>query len=210
MPVAGLGGLVLATDYAQTLVAHGPIQADHASLACADCHDKAKGTVRQQVQANLRYAVGLRDHPVNFGSVPVTSRTCLDCHARPNDRHPIYRFQEPRFADAVKQVEATSCLGCHSEHEGRRVTQAAGMTFCVACHDTLKMRNDPLDVPHVTLIADKNWRSCMGCHDFHGNHPVKAPVRLREAVTPGVVAGYLAQEASPYGASKSYKAKESR
>lgn len=210
LPVAILAAVVLSTDRAQSLVAHGPIQSGHDALGCADCHVEAPGSFRQQVQANLRFVLGLRAHPVDFGAIDVNSRTCLDCHARPNDRHPIYRFQEPRFEKAVAEIAATNCLGCHSEHEARRVKADVGTTFCASCHGTLEMRNDPLDVPHVTLVADKNWGSCMTCHDFHGNHPEKAPTLLREAKSADSVAAYLADEPSPYGDKKSYMAKESR
>ena len=207
LPVAVLGFVVLGTDRAKSLIAHGPIQVDHADVSCAGCHVDARGSLRQQIQANLFYFLGQRAHPADFGMEEVTSDTCLSCHERPNDRHPIYRFQEPRFVEAVAKVEATNCLGCHSEHEARRVVADVGLGFCSACHEGLEMKDDPLDVPHVTLIADKNWNSCMGCHDFHGNHPVQAPKLLREAASPEAVADYLAQGVSPYGTEKSYKAR---
>lgn len=210
LPIALLGVVILGTDTGNALVARGPIQAGHEALACADCHQRARGSLRQQIQANIAFALGYRHRMADFGKVRVTSDTCLSCHERPNDRHPIYRFQEPRFEKAVAEIDATSCLGCHSEHTARRVEAQVGQTYCSACHDGLQMKSDPLDVPHVTLIADKNWATCLGCHDFHGNHPVKAPVLLRDAASPAAVADYLAQGPSPYGDKKSYEARSER
>lgn len=210
LPVAVLGLVILNTDQAKILVANGPIQVDHAGVSCTACHVQAPGSLRQQIQANIFYLLGQRAKPADFGMEEVTSATCLACHERPNDRHPIYRFQEPRFAEAVAQLDATSCLTCHAEHEARRVVADIGLGFCSTCHEGLKMKNDPLDVPHATLIADKNWNSCIACHDFHGNHPVQAPKFLREAISLEALEDYLAQGPSPYGAEKSYKARSER
>lgn len=121
----------------------------------------------------------MRDTGVDFGYGAVTSKACFQCHERPNERHPIFRFHEPRFEKAVAQVEATSCLGCHGEHTTHRTT--ADLTFCQACHEDLVLKTDPLDVDHATLIADRRWETCLGCHDFHGNHRQKAPDAVEAA-----------------------------
>jgi hypothetical protein len=190
-------------DLKKTL-AHGPIQDGHKDIQCSGCHQRDNATWRQQIQANVQFALGYRDDAVDFGYLPVTSTQCLNCHQRPNERHPIYRFREPRFADAVEKVMATSCLGCHTEHTDER--SFAPVEFCSACHKDLKLTSDPLDVPHATLAKDQRWGTCLGCHDFHGNHKKRAPKLLIEAAPILEIIEYLADGSSPYGAEKVYKA----
>lgn len=190
----------------QYALAHGPIQADHAALGCSDCHVAPRATFRQQIQANVRFAVGLRAEPVNFGYQPVSSATCLTCHERPNERHPIYRFREARFQEAQEVVDATTCLGCHTEHSSHR--SFAQIDFCMGCHSDLELKTDPLDIPHVTLIADKNWDSCLGCHDFHGNHRHEVPKIVEAAFDADDIRAYLETGPSPYGTDKLFEAKD--
>ena len=205
MPTAVWAGLALTSSKTQTSLAHGPLIAAHDGVACVQCHSTAQGTVRQQVQAQVRYVLGLRKTPVDFGYVAVQSEQCLACHARPNERHPVYRFREPRFAEAVRQVSAQSCLGCHSEHIPQIMTEAP--TVCQTCHGDLVVKNDPVDTPHMTLVAQKNWESCLGCHDFHGNHAFKAPTKLADAVPAEAVRAYLLGGDDPYGTPKLYEGK---
>lgn len=177
----------------------------HASLVCADCHQAAKGTLRQQLQAGVRYLVGIRAAQPDLGNRPVASGECLTCHDRPNERHPIYRFREPRFQKARAQIDATSCLTCHTEHTGHR-TSLTEIEFCSACHQDLTLKVDPLDVPHVSLIAQKRWDSCLGCHDFHGNHPIRAPLTLAGARDPASIRQWLEDGPDPYSQSTIFKA----
>ena len=146
LPLAATAGVLALGGPVERLTAHGPIQTGHTDVACRECHLPAPGTLRQQVQAGLRHAVGLRADKVDFGYAPVSSEACTACHARPNERHPIYRFREPRFQSARAIVDATTCLGCHTEHRAERV--AAPLDVCKACHDTLVLKLDPLDRPH--------------------------------------------------------------
>ncbi len=174
--------------------AKGPMNTGHEALVCADCHQSAPGTMRQQIQANLAYAIGTRSRAVNFGFAPVTSRDCTSCHDRPKDRHPVSRFLEPRFADARRETQAHLCTGCHAEHSGRRVT--SGSDFCSHCHEDLREAEDAL---HKDLVAQDDWKSCLRCHDFHGNHTNKLPETLEEAFSETVVQQYLVGGDSPYG-----------
>ncbi len=206
IPIAFLGGVVLLTDAAKPLIAHGPIQAGHQDVECSGCHVLSVGSYRQQIQANILYAFGQREAPVDFGYASVTSAQCLVCHERKNERHPIYRFREPRFIKALETIEASSCLGCHSEHSDQRAF--VRQDFCQACHADLIVKNDPIDVPHKILLVEKSWGTCLGCHDFHGNHPVKAPLKLDAAHSPKDIRAYLNAGPSPYGDAKTYKAKE--
>ena len=205
VPAVALGGVTLLTNKYSTIVAHGPIQEGHIDVECASCHTAGDGSTRQQIQANLFYILGMRSTSVNFGHQAVTSDQCLDCHERPNERHPIYRFNEPRFAEVRREHKVNSCLGCHSEHEDARVS--VSNTICSSCHDDLVLKNDPLDVEHVQLVADEAWSSCLGCHDFHGNHPHDAQTRLSEAFDVDVINDYFGNGLNPYGDPKHYEAK---
>ncbi len=205
IPAAVLGATTLFTPNFNSIVAHGPIQLGHSELACADCHWDSTGTVRQQVQANVAFALGNRATAVDFGYQVVTSAQCLHCHERPNERHPIYRFNEPRFAEVRQDINANSCLGCHTEHQDARVSVTN--TVCSHCHQDLKLSNDPLDIAHEQLVEDKHWDTCLGCHDFHGNHAHKAQSHVSEAFNVGVIRSYFKNGDNPYGSEKHYKAK---
>lgn len=199
---AGLGLLALALlglPSLERLHARGPMMPGHEDIACDDCHEPAPGTARQQLQAGVRYLAGLRTQPPDFGRVAVGNDACLACHERPNDRHPVYRFLEPRFAPARQAIAPQNCLSCHAEHQGRRVTQT-DMGYCQHCHKNTKLRKDPVDVPHERLIALKQWTSCLGCHDFHGNHVHRVATRVEGIVQPDRIREYFAGGASPYGA----------
>lgn len=205
LPVAAIGALSIATDNFSEIVAHGKIQQGHSEIDCSGCHTNGQGTIRQQLQANVSYAIGKRASNVNFGYQPVTSDQCLNCHERPNERHPIYRFNEPRFAEVRQKLNVNSCLGCHSEHEDARVSVSESV--CSNCHDDLVLKNDPIDVSHSQLVEDKAWSSCLGCHDFHGNHLRDVQESVVDALNIDVIKLYFKNGTDPYGSSKSYKAR---
>lgn len=185
----------------------GPMNSGHDTLKCVSCHQDAPGSLRQQIQANLRYAFGQRERLADFGHQAVTNESCLDCHERPNDRHPVYRFLEPRFLKARENLSPQLCVSCHTEHKGRRVTRAE-LGYCVNCHKKTKLRKDPLDVPHDRLIALNRWESCLGCHDFHGNHLMKTPKAVEQIIPSEKIHAYFQGGASPYGDDRHYKAKK--
>ena len=179
----------------------GPMNTGHEELNCVDCHKTAQGSTRQQVQATVRYWLGMRQTLPAFGHEKVGNKACLDCHDRPNDRHPVFRFNEPRFREARANIKPQECVSCHLEHHGVRVTQRQG--FCVNCHGDLVMKNDPLTVSHETLVAQARWETCLGCHDFHGNHEFEPPIEMDSAHDPGLLKAYFSGEApSPYGDKK--------
>ena len=206
IPFGALAVSAFQNDVVLRAVAHGPIQADHASLECSDCHVRPEASWRQQIQANVRFVVGAREDPVDFGYQAIESLTCIGCHERPNERHPIYRFREPRFLEAKEVVDATSCLGCHTEHTDAR--SFAQVDFCIACHGDLELKSDPLDVSHVALIKEERWGTCLGCHDFHGNHTHEVPKLIEAAFDVEDLRAYLADGPSPYGTEKIYEAKD--
>jgi hypothetical protein len=184
------------------------MNAGHGELECASCHQPAPGSVRQQIQASTRYLLGLRETPVDFGFRKVENGDCNACHERPFDRHPVFRFNEPRFSDARKAIAPQECASCHREHSGRRVTVQPG--YCRHCHGGLEMKNDPLDVPHATLVRESLWLSCLGCHDFHGNHVMTTPTRLADAISSLRVGRYFEGDASPYSKQLKKPARQER
>lgn len=199
--------LVLAWPANERFQAHGPMNTGHEALRCAYCHAEAPGTYRQQLQAGLRYLAGLRRTAPDFGRQDVDSQACLTCHERPDDRHPVYRFLEPRFAEAREALRPDSCLSCHLEHRGQRVT-LADIGYCTHCHEDTRLRKDPLDVPHDQLVAADRWETCLGCHDFHGNHVMTTARRLRQAIRPERIHDYFAGAPSPFGNERRHQARK--
>lgn len=185
--------------------AKGPPNVGHEMLDCADCHVAAPGTVRQQLQAKVQFQLNMRPADVSFGHEPVANVRCLACHARDEDNHPVNRFLEPRFADARQAFGVNNCTGCHTEHTGARVTVAP--TVCATCHADMDIKQDPLDVPHSQLTASGQWATCLGCHDFHGNHQRSVQVRLADAYSSDAVMAYFAGGPSPYGSDLKFAAK---
>jgi hypothetical protein len=59
--------------------------------------------------------------------------------------------------------------------------------------------DDPIDIPHTTLISDQRWGTCLGCHDFHGNHDRDVPELMSERLTEEQFQEYLDGGESPYG-----------
>ena len=184
----------------------GAMNVGHEEVSCGSCHKFARGTVRQQIQANAQYVLGVRETPVDFGHQPVTNAICLECHDRPNDRHPVFRFFEPRFAAPREKIQPQFCLSCHLEHSGKRVTTFP-ITFCVHCHKDTSLRHDPTTISHEDLIAADQWESCLGCHDFHGNHVMQLNRVVEQVLPSEKIREYFEGGASPYSDTKYYKAK---
>lgn len=180
------------------LHAPGPMNTGHAGIACEGCHREAPGTVRQQLQAAARDVTGLHAGAVDVGFQAVTSDACTTCHERPDDRHPGSRFLEPRFAEVRAALHPEQCTACHREHAGVRVT-IAEPTYCRHCHGELVVERDPIDVPHADLVAAERWETCLGCHDYHGNHAFPPPARLDDARPLPQLRAYFDGGPSPYG-----------
>jgi len=195
------GGLalvaVLSSSEASRMLASGGPNPGHEDIACEDCHLPAPGTARQQIQANLQELLGQRHSGASFGTLPISDEACMACHDKESDLHPVYRFEEPRFADARDILGADDCTGCHLEHSTVRVQHDLG--FCETCHSDLDMTDDPIQPTHAELVLDEQWPSCMGCHDFHGNHDRVTPTDHAERIDPAVISDYLDQGSSPYG-----------
>jgi hypothetical protein len=187
----------------------GPMNIGHDDFRCKSCHVSAPGTIRQQLQATVSYWLGRRATPVDFGHKDVTNEVCLGCHERPNDRHPVYRFLEPRFAKAREKIQPQFCISCHLEHQGKRVTLQV-TTYCVNCHEDTKVKKDPLNISHEQLIAQKHWDTCLGCHDFHGNHVMKTKRLVEDASDSTRIHAYFNGGSSPYPKEIYHKAKKEK
>jgi hypothetical protein len=160
------------------------------------------------MQANAQYLIGLRTAPVDFGLVKVSSEDCADCHRRPTDRHPIYRFFEPRFAAARDAIAPQRCTSCHLEHTGRRITIENG--FCSHCHDGLSIPNDRTQPTHEGIVQAEAWNTCLRCHDFHGNHEGETPSRIFDGISSEAIDRYFAGGASPFAPKRRHPIQERR
>jgi predicted CXXCH cytochrome family protein len=183
----------------------GPMNSGHEKLECQSCHQNSDGTVRQQFQAKVKFALGLRKTDADFGKADVSNESCIECHARDNDRHPVHRFSELRFEEARKKYGVDRCESCHREHNGTRVT-VKQTTYCQECHADMKMEDDPLDVSHAQLITRKQWNTCLQCHDFHGNHKRITQTVLRDTIPGKLIVQYFKGGTDPYSAVKFVKA----
>lgn len=195
--------IVLPLKPAEDFLSLGPMNTGHEGLSCNACHTEAKGNLLQQIQANVAYTFGARKTEADFGTENVDNKKCLECHDRPNDRHPTHRFLEPKFADAIKNINATECETCHREHNDTRVV-LADATFCVNCHYDLKVKNDPIDTPHSELIINQQWSTCLQCHDFHGNHIYKTAEKMKDTIALKEIDAYLKGGNDPFTSKKKH------
>ncbi len=208
----GMGMGILATSFGyvflslpqyESYLSKGPMNTGHEDLNCVSCHTPAKGTVWQQFQANVMHTFGMRKTEADFGTENVDNTKCLACHERDNDRHPLHRFTEPRFAEARKNLGVTYCESCHTEHNGVRITQTQ-IGYCQNCHEDTEMNNDPLEVSHKELIKNEQWNTCLQCHDFHGNHIYHAATSMKDTIPIKAIKAYFDGGKSPYADKKKY------
>lgn len=180
----------------------------HEGLACNECHELAKGSIRQQVQANISYLLGKRSSVTAFNFQFPDNKDCLACHDRADDKHPVYRFNEPRFLEARKAIQPQHCVSCHKEHTGVRVSSKP--ENCQYCHEEIEVKDDPLDISHIDLIKLKDWRSCLTCHDFHGNHIMQTPTSILDSLDDKLIRDYMTGGKDPYSDTKTAKSKVTR
>ena len=204
--LSGLVTFALVHPDTTTWHAHGPIQSGHFDIECASCHIKSNGTLRQQLQAKIQFVIGKRSEDVHIGTFPITNKQCLAYHVRDDDNYPVHRFNEPRFAKVRSKLQPQKCLSCHLEHTGKRVTQ--NINICKHCHDELNIKQDPLTTSHKQLVKQKQWQTCLGCHDFHGNHVMTLPTNLNKLISKKVLENYFSDGHSPYPSTKHQNAKK--
>ena len=206
--VLAVAPLLLLLPGLQEARPHGHPNVGHEQLKCVACHAESPGTTRQTLQAKVKHAVGLRQTGAVMGMQPVTSATCVQCHANSDDRHAPNRFLEPRFEKARAETGAQQCVSCHREHSAQRVT-TPNTGYCVSCHQDMKVKDDKTSPTHDFLVRNKRWESCLQCHDYHGNHKFNTPLRLQDAHTLDVLEKYLKGGPSPFG-SPIVKSKQDR
>lgn len=202
--VSFLALLFLILPSSQRHIQNGPMLPGHENLKCYSCHKDEQGSFRQQLQANVQYLLGNRDDTVSVGLRPVENNECLKCHVRPNERHPVYRFREPKYRDIRKKVKADSCVACHLEHNSKRIS--VKLNFCMHCHEKIKLKNDPLEVSHELLAKQKKWESCLTCHDFHGNHEIKTETKADKSIELDKLKKYFDRGENPYDGEIIHKA----
>jgi hypothetical protein len=203
--VAYRWGLIIAAIAAGLLLlpgreswhAAGPPNIGHSNVDCSECHSPAPGNFVDQTLKNLLYTVGLSDSSAYFVYAPAGKEQCLACHENPDDRHPVADFLEPEFAEARLAMAVQTCISCHQEHLGVRVSVTPRV--CQHCHEETALDDDPVDVAHTTLISDQRWGTCLGCHDFHGNHDRTVPTMMADILTEEQIKQYLDGGESPYG-----------
>ncbi len=109
-------------------------------------------------------------HTDPLGGGEVLQKACIDCHGKdrkkPFDSHPRSKFQDPRNADRLENINALTCITCHVEHRPD-ITAENGVTqpgdFCFHCHaDVGDDRPSHQDMAFDTCNA-------AGCHNFHNN-----------------------------------------
>jgi len=186
----------------------GPLNPGHEKLACNECHISSDGTIRQQLQANVQYLLEDRKTESDFVYTKIGNKQCVACHDREDDHHPSYRFNEPKFKEARELIHPELCISCHQEHLAKRVSQFKP-TDCQICHKEMHIEEDSITVPHHELIERKDWDTCLGCHDFHGNHDMKIEKTVGRHIKFNRILDYFNTGSSPYSGDIINKAKES-
>lgn len=189
------------------LTSQGKMNTGHSNLDCQSCHLPAEGNLRQQLGHNAKTALGWHDHdwkPVGYD--PVSNAACQGCHERPNDRHPVSRFEELRFAAQREALGPHLCVNCHGEHTGKRVG-LVNMEFCQHCHADLQVPQDPIEPSHEHLAASEAWSTCLTCHDFHGNHVMEVPTSAADQLRESEIQRYFEGGPDPYSSLKQFQAK---
>lgn len=182
-------------------LAIGPMTPGHEAFSCTDCHQPSPGTLRQQLQANMSYLLGQRAQPADFGHQPVTTAACESCHSMQGAAHAPFMFLEPRYQSVRDALGPHECVNCHVEHDANRVS-LNNTLFCISCHETVSLKEDPLDVSHAELVKTGQWSTCMGCHDYHGNHSANPQTKMNDRFSLESVEEYFKNGPSPYGERK--------
>ncbi|MGE4618751.1 MAG: hypothetical protein AAEJ04_02965 [Planctomycetota bacterium] len=170
----------------------------HRELNCDQCHQSADGTARQQLQANLKHWLGIREHGVDWVTSAISNSDCLDCHRNQVDPHAPHLFLEPKFEETRNNIHPEICTSCHAEHNGAIST--IGNTYCFHCHQNIDLAVDPAEPTHQYLVQNEKWESCLRCHDYHDNHVEKTPRKLSDAPVLLRIQEYLeGKSESPYG-----------
>jgi len=128
-------------------------------------------------------------HTEPLGGGEVLQQACVDCHGderrKPFDSHPVTKFQDPRNADRLGEIDALHCVTCHTEHRPE-ITARDGVTqppdLCFHCHvDIAEDRPSHRDFPFDGCKAS-------GCHNFHDNRALYTNFLIKHLDEPETVA----------------------
>ena len=143
-----LGYSMFSDNADKSIFMPGPLSAGHHQLAdaCDACHIDS------------------------FGGGEVLQQACVDCHGedrvKPFDSHPAKKFKDPRNAELLENINALSCVTCHTEHKPE-ITKKDGLTqpvdFCVHCHQDVAKDRPSHEGMGFATCKDS------GCHNFHNN-----------------------------------------
>ncbi len=147
----------------RTLFMPGPLSPGHHQLAaaCDACHTDP------------------------LGDGDVLQEACVACHGddrkKPVDSHPLVKFNDPRNAERLAQIDATRCVTCHTEHRPE-ITATDGLTqpldLCVHCHrDIAADRPSHAGMPFATCKDS-------GCHNYHNNRALYTDFLLKHQHAP--------------------------
>lgn len=195
--VALIGAVMLLLPGREGWHEAGPSNVGHTKTDCNECHTPAAGNFVGQAFYSVMHGVGLSETAAYFIYAPAGNEQCLACHENPDDRHPVADFLEPEFEAAREAMRVQFCVSCHQEHLGVRAS--VDRRVCQHCHTETEVEDDPVDVPHTKLISDERWETCLGCHDFHGNHERTVPQMMSEVLSEEQIQQYLDGGESPYG-----------
>lgn len=191
-------------SYGDEFIAAGPLNTGHEEISCVECHKDEEGTIREQLQGQIDSYLHAGSESPFFVKRPLQSGDCISCHDKGADRHPIHRFNEPKFSQAKQSIHPEKCTSCHLEHNGKRIT-IDNRAFCIHCHDNLKLKKDPIKPSHSLLIENSNWESCLQCHDYHGNHIRETPTNYKDTISQEDIKIYFEGGKDPYSKEKYFK-----
>lgn len=168
----------------------GPLSNGHYQLTekCEICHTDAFGGEKETAE--------------------VLQAACIKCHGddrkKPQDSHPLTKFEDPRNADRLEKINALMCVSCHTEHR-QEITLKDGLTqpldVCFNCHeDIAEDRPTHKDMPFDTCKDS-------GCHNYHNNRALYTkfllkhqdkPATLEKTIVPGREYAELLDEVMDY------------
>jgi predicted CXXCH cytochrome family protein len=95
----------------------------------------------------------------------VANKNCTRCHESEirEDTHPVRLFDDPRWAEMLRKVNALECINCHREHRVVMRGVTVEKEFCFPCHDDVTVKRKS----HRDLAPASCWDG--GCHNYHDN-----------------------------------------
>jgi hypothetical protein len=154
----------------------------HKDLACADCHETSRVSVRYNAALVGDFYVGLfrkSDTPMFTKYAPPTRDACLKCHANDWSMEASMTAKVPHPAHLRVITEKRDCVLCHrwTAHEEAYMQQHKKMRFSTVC------------ASYPCHVGFKSASQCKNCH-----HQLQQSLGVWKEEHPKVVA-----EAGPNG-----------